>query len=250
MSLVTRKDGPDGLLAGIARLDSVPATGRCEPPVWYPGHRGERLGPAAPTPRGGSLFLFRRGQANGEPRQYHPRGPVTSEKQALLFNAIPLLVLAALYLAASAALAPTVWRERRQVDELELATALSFPAFGIAAGVLGVLVLVEQRPLGGHVWSVLVIVLVALVPPLLVLLRGGDSALTVARGARLREIEERSSARGRGLHSVAEASSALAHTRDEVGVARVVVDAVEALLKVEFVSVTLVSEDDHEARGI
>jgi PAS domain S-box-containing protein len=175
---------------------------------------------------------------------------VTAEKQALLLNAIPLLVLAALYLAASAVLAPTVWRERRQIDELELATALSFPAFGIAAAVLGVLVLVEERALGGHLWSVLVIVVVALVPPLLVLLRRGDRAFTVARGARLREVEARSDARGRGLHSVAEASSALAQTRDERGVARVVADAVEALLGVEFVSVTLIGEDDHEARGI
>jgi PAS domain S-box-containing protein len=175
---------------------------------------------------------------------------VTAEKQALLFNAIPLLVLAALYLAASATLAPTVWRERRQIDELELATALSFPAFGIAAGVLGVLVVVEQRPLGGHLWSVFVIVIVALVPPLLVLLRRGDRAFTVARGARLREVEERSVARGRGLHSVAEASNALAQVRDELGVVRVVVDAIEVLLGVELVSVTLVDEDEQEGRGV
>jgi PAS domain S-box-containing protein len=175
---------------------------------------------------------------------------VTTEKQALFFNAIPLLVLAALYLAASATLAPTVWRERRQIDELELATALSFPAFGIAAAVLGVLVCVEQRALGGHLWSVFVVVVVALVPPLLVLLRRSDRALTVARGARLREVEERSNARGRGLHSVAEASNALAQTRDERGVARVVVDAIEGLLRVDFVSITLVGEDDQEARGV
>ncbi|MDX6504659.1 MAG: hypothetical protein QOE29_1784, partial [Gaiellaceae bacterium] len=108
----------------------------------------------------------------------------------------------------------------------------------------------ERRPLGGHLWSVLVIVVVARLPPLLLLLRRSDRALLLARGARLREIEERSSARGRELHSVAEASSALAHARDELAVARVVVDALETLLAVEFASVTLVSEDGSEAHGL
>jgi PAS domain S-box-containing protein len=175
---------------------------------------------------------------------------VTAEKQVVLLNAVPLLVIAALYLAATAVLAPTLWRERRRIDELELATALIFPAFAIAAAVLGTLLLIERRPLGGHLWSVLVIVAVALVPPLLVLLRKGDSAPIVASGARLREIEARASARGRGLHSVAEASNVLAEARDELAVARVLVDAVETLLGVEFASVTLVTEDATEARGL
>ncbi|MDX6504699.1 MAG: hypothetical protein QOE29_1824, partial [Gaiellaceae bacterium] len=69
---------------------------------------------------------------------------MTSEKQVLLFNALPLIVLAALYAAATAVLVPSVWRERRRIDELELATALIFPAFGVAAAVLGVLLITER----------------------------------------------------------------------------------------------------------
>src|SRR5260221_2303054 len=130
---------------------------------------------------------------------YHQRSPVTYEKQVLLFNALPLLILAALYVAATVTLAPALWRERRTVDELEIATALFFPAFGIAAAVLGVLLSVERRPLGGHLWSVVVLVALGLVPPLPLVPRWGDRARLLTRGARLREIEARSSARDREL---------------------------------------------------
>ena len=38
---------------------------------------------------------------------------LTSETQAILLNAVPLLVVGGLYLLAAATLAPSAWRERR-----------------------------------------------------------------------------------------------------------------------------------------
>src|SRR5918992_4384167 len=103
---------------------------------------------------------------------------VSIETKAVLFNAVPLLFLAALYLAASAALAPAFWRERRRLSDLAYVSALLFPCIGLAAALVGVQVLVEREPLGGHLWlslPVLAIVAGAVVAPLGD--RGGGGAL-------------------------------------------------------------------------
>ena len=70
--------------------------------------------------------------------------PVDAHTQAVLFNAVPLLVLAALYLAVAFALAPVLWRERRSLREVGSATALLFPCLGLTTAILGVEVLVER----------------------------------------------------------------------------------------------------------
>ena len=79
---------------------------------------------------------------------------MNAETQALLFNAVPLLVLAALYLAMGASLLPVLWRERRGTREIGYATALVFPAVGVAAALLGVQTLVTREPLAGHPFAV------------------------------------------------------------------------------------------------
>ena len=56
----------------------------------------------------------------------------------MLFNAVPLLILAALYLAVGLAVAPALWRERGQARGIGFATALIFPCVGLAAAVAGV----------------------------------------------------------------------------------------------------------------
>ena len=229
-----------------------PVTGTVTP-------RGTRANrPSGPSSRPARLTVEKRAPTRESRRAslrapvaaYHPRSPVTYEKQVLLFNALPLLLLAALYLAAAATLGPVLWRERRNVDELEVATALFFLTFGMGAAILGVALVVEQRPLGGHLWGAIVLVALALVPPLPLLRRWGDRALLLTRGARLREIEARSSERDRGLQSVAEASSRLAHARDELDVAQVLAEALESLLRVEVSSVSLVTEDGREVHGL
>ena len=49
----------------------------------------------------------------------------------MFFNAVPLFVLAAAYLAVAAALAPRLWRERARLRVNDLALALMFPCIGI-----------------------------------------------------------------------------------------------------------------------
>ena len=49
---------------------------------------------------------------------------MTDQTQAVLLNAVPLLVLAALYLSIAAVLAPAVWRERGRARGPDAATAL------------------------------------------------------------------------------------------------------------------------------
>ena len=75
-----------------------------------------------------------------------------AETQAVLFNAVPLLVLAALYLTVGVALAPALWRERRRLGSIGAAMALLYPSVGLAAAILGVSVLADREPLAGHVW--------------------------------------------------------------------------------------------------
>ena len=77
---------------------------------------------------------------------------VTSETQAILLNAVPLLVVGCLYLLAAATLAPSAWRDRGRIRTLELSLALMFPAVGVAAVLLGVAVLVDEEAIGGSGW--------------------------------------------------------------------------------------------------
>ena len=89
---------------------------------------------------------------------------MTPEDQAVYFNAVPLFILAGAYLMVAAALAPTLWRERRRVSVTDVALAALFPAIGIAAGIFAVEVLHDRSPIGGHVWPAFAATLVALVP--------------------------------------------------------------------------------------
>ena len=75
---------------------------------------------------------------------------MNAETQAVLFNAVPLLILAALYLAVGLAVAPALWRGRGQAREVGFATALVFPCVGLAAAVVGVETLVTREAPTGH----------------------------------------------------------------------------------------------------
>ena len=72
----------------------------------------------------------------------------------MLFNAVPLLVLAAAYFAVTAALVPALWR--RAAREPRRPTSRSradLPCVAIAAAILGGVVIHRRRaPIGGHVW--------------------------------------------------------------------------------------------------
>ena len=114
--------------------------------------------------------------------------------KSLLFNAVPLLVLAALYLVVGLALVPGLWRDRRRLSVLDVALCALFPCIAVPAAVFGALVLHDERPLGGELRSSFVATLVAFVPPLLLVARWRDRAL-FATAQRAREAEARTTIR-------------------------------------------------------
>lgn len=97
---------------------------------------------------------------------------MSSATQAVVFNAVPLFVLAASYAAVAGSVLPTLWRMRGRAHLADWGLALVFPAVSIAAAIFGVLVVREERPVGGHVWLSFVAILVALIPAALLLMRG------------------------------------------------------------------------------
>jgi signal transduction histidine kinase len=158
--------------------------------------------------------------------------PVTAEQQAIWLNAVPLLVLGAVYLAAGASLAPALMRARGSVRELELALALVFPCGGAAAVVFGLLVLLDREPVGGSGWPGLAAVLLALVPALVVFARFRERTLLLtgpglARAAgRLRD----AATVGEAAHEIVERAASVART--------------------EFAALMLIHEGGAEARGV
>jgi PAS domain S-box-containing protein len=175
---------------------------------------------------------------------------VSAEHQAVFLNAVPLLALAAVYLAVAVVLAPLVWRQRQRVQLLDWGTAAVFPSVGVCALVLGVLVLHDRRPLAGHGWGSFAAIVLALVPALVVVLRWSEGAQVVGGAARAREAEERVTLRDRELSAVSAITNALVRARDAVTIGRVVADEIARMLEVEFVAVALVDTDAGEAEGL
>jgi two-component system, OmpR family, phosphate regulon sensor histidine kinase PhoR len=173
---------------------------------------------------------------------------VDTGTKSLLFNAVPLLVLAALYLVVGLALVPGLWRDRRRLSILDVALCALFPCIAVPAAVFGILVLHDERPLGGELWSSFVATLVAYVPPLLLVARWRERAL-VATAQRAREAEARTTIRDRELEAVSAISTALARTQDAEAAARLLLRHVLELLGVEFAALALVDEDLTEAVG-
>ena len=175
---------------------------------------------------------------------------MTPEDQAVYFNAVPLFVLAGAYLMVAAALAPTLWRERRRVSVTDVGLAALFPAIGISAGIVAAEVLYDRSAVGGHVWPAFVATLVALVPALIFLRRWSEPAGVVMSGARAREAEELVGVRDRELDAVASIINALARIQEPADAARVLLDEVEGLIGSEFNALALVSQDEDEAVGL
>jgi PAS domain S-box-containing protein len=175
---------------------------------------------------------------------------VSQATEAVLFNGLPLLLLAAAYAAVTGAVLPHLWRDRARAHPLDWAIVLVFPGFALASGIFAALVLRERKPLGGHVWLALAAELLVLLPALLLLARWRDRAFVVGGIGRTKEAEERVSARDRELSAVAELSNALGRAHDLAGVARPLVRQVTALLGVGFAGVVVVSTDSGQGSGV
>jgi len=175
---------------------------------------------------------------------------VDAHTQAVLFNAVPLLVLAALYLVVGVALAPAYWRERRRLGEVGSATALLYPCVGLAAAIVGVEVLVDREPLGGHVWISLPAIVIAALP-VLALLRGWrDRALVVSAATRAREAEQRTSLRDRELEALGRLSRSLLDADDLSEISRLFLDELSALFELDVANLCLIEPEAGLARII
>ena len=166
-----------------------------------------------------------------------------ADSQAVLFNAVPLLLLAALYLVATAWLLPALRRERVRRRDPRLAFALVFPAVGIAAGILGVEVLAEQEPLAGHVWFSLVAIIVGAVPAVLLLVSRGEDDLVVTGSGSSRDGRTGPQA---GLSD--RFSGELAQAADAEAIGRLVADELLALFAVDVAALALIGPEGRTAR--
>ncbi len=172
------------------------------------------------------------------------------ERQAVLLNGVPLLVLAAAYLGVTVALMPTLWRERARVTIAELALALMFPCIGGPAAIFGVLVIHDREPLGGHVWTTFAATLIALIPPALLVARWRERFAVVTSGPRAREAEARVVTRDRELEAVAAISNALARSDDPETAGRVLLDEVGSALRLDFAALAVITDDRSAALGL
>jgi hypothetical protein len=93
---------------------------------------------------------------------------VSQSDQALWFDAVPLLVVAAAYLGATALLAPAL-RGKRRRSQLEPALLAVFPAVGLAAAVYGIVLAVEREAPPGGIWLTLGLATAVGLPALLAL---------------------------------------------------------------------------------
>ncbi|MGN6800127.1 MAG: GAF domain-containing protein [Gaiellaceae bacterium] len=175
---------------------------------------------------------------------------MSNATQAVVLNGVPLVLLAAAYAAVTVAVVPTLWRDRGGAHPLDWAVVLVFPAVAFAAGVFGVLVFLERRPLGGHTEFSLAATLAAFLPVLPILIRWRERAFLARGVSRSLVAEERASSRDRELAAVSEISVALARARLPLDVARPLAAQVARLLRVGFVGVMLVDEEGREAAGV
>ena len=175
---------------------------------------------------------------------------MTDATKAVLFNAVPLFLLAAAYAAVAGAILPSFWRLRARAHLVDWGIMLVFPGVAAAAAIFGVLVLRERRAVVGHVWLSLLAIVLAIVPAVLLLLRWRERSLMAGGVGRTLAAEERVSVRDRELEAVAAISDELVRARDEVDVARPLVRHVARLLDVGFAAVTLVDEAATTATGL
>jgi PAS domain S-box-containing protein len=149
---------------------------------------------------------------------------VNAETQAVLFNAVPLLVLAALYLAVGVSLQP--WRGSGAAGYAALALAG-------AAAVLGLSILVEREPLAGNPWVSLIGIGLAALP--LVALR---------RIAASRPMQSEAAAPGDGL------SQRLLDASDPKEVANLLLDELAATFSLDLANLALIEDEGRSAHVV
>ena len=112
--------------------------------------------------------------------------PVNAGHRHCCSTRCPCSQLAALYLAMGASPLPVLWRERRGTREIGYATALVFPAVGVAAALLVVQILVTREPLAGHPFAAFAGILIVALPLVAVVRNWDERNLLAPCGARTR----------------------------------------------------------------
>ena len=174
--------------------------------------------------------------------------PVNTVTQAVLFNAVPLLTLAALYLTVGGALVAALRREGGRVWDPGFATALTFPCVGAAALVFGVQVLVEQEPIAGNAFVSFPAILLALVPGVVVARHWADRGLLASGVQRTREAERRSSLRDHELERIGRFSHRLLDADGTDQIARLLLDEIAGLFSLDLANLVLVDQEGRRAR--
>ena len=162
---------------------------------------------------------------------------MSQANQALWFNAVPLLILAAAYLGATALL--WGWRAGRS-PVLEDAQLLASAIFGLIAATYGIVLLLEREPPPGGVWLTLAAAIAAAVPAGVTLLRGRARPQEGAPGA----------LRARELESMAAITTALGRSDDSSAVAVALLEQVEELVGAELACLLLVDDQSRTAAGV
>ncbi|MBA2440539.1 MAG: GAF domain-containing protein, partial [Thermoleophilaceae bacterium] len=147
-----------------------------------------------------------------------------AEAQAVLFNAVPLLFVAALYLAVGMARLQTLGRER----------ALGFAAAALAAAIAGVAIVVTREPLAGHA-------VIALAP---ILLAGIPAVLAVRSAPTLEPTPRVDWALGEG----GPLSQRLLDVDEEEGIAGVLLDELADAFELDLVNLALIEDGGRRAR--
>jgi PAS domain S-box-containing protein len=175
---------------------------------------------------------------------------VSRETQSIAFNAVPLLALAAVYLLVTVSLAPALWRARARAQLMDVALLFTFPALALAAAIWGAVVIREREPIASHVWPSFAGLLVVLVPALLFVLRRRETVIAATGALRAREAEEQRSLRDRELEVSSRLANALTRTSDPESVARVLLDDMIDLFRLDFAALTLLGDDGRTGRGV
>ncbi len=171
-----------------------------------------------------------------------------AQTKAVLFNAVPLFVLAALYLAVGVALAPGIWRGRRRLREVGYASSLLYPMLGIAAAVVGVEVSVERTPIGGHLWVSLAVLVLVSIPAVTLLAQWDDLPLLLLGGTRAREAERQVDLRDREVAAMGRLARLLLEEDDPAAIGRLLADEVADLFDLDVANLSLVEDEGRRAR--
>jgi PAS domain S-box-containing protein len=156
---------------------------------------------------------------------------VSRSEQALWFNAVPLLVVAAAYLWATALLA-RAFRARPPRRRLEPGILAVFPAIGLAAAVYGIVLAVEREVPPGGIWLTLGLAVGVCLPALLALRAAGRT-----EGTPEPELEPA-------------VPGALTRSDDLEAVATALLEQSEEVAGIELACLLLVEEDSRMGTGV